>query len=66
MLTPFTGCPHCGCVAFQAGPHGGASLNLYCLRCSAGFNIFLLPDGYYLDQDISPPSTPVAPPPEPG
>lgn len=54
-MAPFTECLHCGCSAFQAGPGGGLSLNLYCTRCKAGYSVFLLPDGYFLDQEISPP-----------
>lgn len=54
-MEPFTRCPHCGSCAFRPGPRGGVSLNVFCLRCRARYNIALLPDGYYLDQEISPP-----------
>lgn len=57
-MEPFTECPHCHGCAFKAGPHSGAALNLYCLHCGAGYNIVMLPDGYYLDQEIRSPTLP--------
>lgn len=55
LMQRFIACPHCDSAAFKTGPRGGLAVNLYCLRCGAGYNIFLLPDGYYLDKEISPP-----------
>ena len=52
----FIECPHCGGLAFHAGPSGGSGLHLFCENCGSGYSVFILPDGYYLDQEIRPPT----------
>jgi hypothetical protein len=32
-------CPDCGWLGFRGGPRGGAGQNIFCLHCSAGFNV---------------------------
>jgi len=32
-------CPFCGTPGFVPGPRGGASRNLFCKCCGAGFNV---------------------------
>lgn len=54
-LVRFTRCPHCGSAQFREGPRGGASVNIFCTSCEAGFNVFDIPGGPYLDMEIRPP-----------
>jgi hypothetical protein len=61
MMERFTACLHCGGTSFYEGPRGGLSLNIFCAKCGAGFNIHLIPGGPYLDMEIRPPRDPEPP-----
>lgn len=40
-LLEFGSCPFCGTKVFRFGPRGGASQNIFCIDCGAGFNVCL-------------------------
>jgi len=53
-VTRFTKCYHCGSEHFDPGPRAGAAMHVYCNECGAGYNVFDLPYGVYLDKEIEP------------
>ena len=60
-MTPFTGCLHCDSIRFLAGPRGGASQNIICEACSAGYNVVFAfvaghPWASLLINELSPPT----------
>lgn len=59
LLERFVRCPHCNSEKFLEGPSGGCSVNVFCANedCRAGFNVFMVPGGPFLDREIQPPKS---------
>lgn len=46
FLSDINECPFCCGKIFRFGPRGGASVNMFCVQCDAGFNLLITIEQY--------------------